>query len=60
MAAERVRTRKGFEYKMSKKVAELTQVVHMLFTRNHEREVCDQLVSIMERFKLSRLDIKIK
>ena len=39
MAADRVRARKGFEYKMSKKVAELTQVVHMLFMRNHEREV---------------------
>ena len=24
---------------MCKKVAELTQVVHMLFTRNHEKEV---------------------
>ncbi|CAK8696833.1 uncharacterized protein LOC143462885 [Clavelina lepadiformis] len=29
----------SFGYKMSKKVAELTQVVHMLFSRNHEREV---------------------
>ena len=26
-------------FKLSKKVAELTLVVHMLFTRNHEREV---------------------
>ncbi|XP_033634527.1 protein FAM184A-like [Asterias rubens] len=32
-------TRKSFEFKMSKKVAELTQVVHMLFVKNHEREV---------------------
>ncbi|CAH1797664.1 unnamed protein product [Owenia fusiformis] len=29
----------SFDFRMSKKVAELTQVVHMLFTRNHEREV---------------------
>ena len=29
----------GFDFRMSKKVAELTQVVHMLFTRNHEKEV---------------------
>ncbi|XP_013416489.1 protein FAM184A [Lingula anatina] len=33
------KARKTFEFRMSKKVAELTQVVHMLFTRNHEREV---------------------
>ena len=32
-------TKKSFEFRMSKKVAELTQVVHMLFTRNHEKEV---------------------
>ena len=32
-------TRKSFDFKMSKKVAELTQVVHMLFVKNHEREV---------------------
>lgn len=31
--------KKNFEFRMSKKVAELTQVVHMLFTRNHEKEV---------------------
>jgi chromosome segregation ATPase len=31
--------KKTFEFRMSKKVAELTQVVHMLFTRNHEKEV---------------------
>ena len=29
----------SFEFRMSKKVAELTQVVHMLFSRNHEREL---------------------
>ncbi|GFO42044.1 protein fam184a-like [Plakobranchus ocellatus] len=33
------KTKKSFEFRMSKKVAELTQVVHMLFTRNHEKEV---------------------
>lgn len=48
MAAERVKARKGFEFKMSKKVAELTQVVHMLFTRNHEREVCVTLTYIID------------
>lgn len=30
---------KSFEYRVSKKIAELTQVVHMLFTRNQEKEV---------------------
>mgnify|MGYP001794144223 CR=1 FL=1 len=39
MAADRVKAKKNFEYRMSKKVAELTQVVHLLFTKNHEREV---------------------
>ncbi|XP_059148329.1 paramyosin-like [Physella acuta] len=28
-----------FEFRMSKKVAELAQVVHLLFTRNHEKEI---------------------
>ncbi|CAD5118388.1 unnamed protein product [Dimorphilus gyrociliatus] len=31
--------KRPFEFRMCKKVAELTQVIHMLFTRNHEREV---------------------
>ena len=31
--------KKPVDFRMSKKVAELTQVVHMLFTRNHEKEV---------------------
>ncbi|XP_022110271.1 protein FAM184A-like [Acanthaster planci] len=31
--------KKSFEFRMCKKVAELTQVVHMLFVKNHEREV---------------------
>ncbi|XP_078616920.1 uncharacterized protein LOC144885108 [Branchiostoma floridae x Branchiostoma japonicum] len=30
---------KSFDYQICKKVAELTQVVHMLFTRCHQREV---------------------
>ncbi|XP_071488738.1 uncharacterized protein [Diadema antillarum] len=38
-SSSRLCNKKSFEYKMSKKVAELTQVVHMLFSRNHEREV---------------------
>lgn len=33
------RGKRTLEFRMSKKVAELTQVVHMLFTRNHEKEV---------------------
>ena len=32
-------SKKCFEFKVSKKVAELIQVVHMLFTKNHEREL---------------------
>lgn len=31
--------KRALDFRMSKKVAELTQVVHMLFTRNHEKEV---------------------
>lgn len=38
-AQQSERPKKSFEFRMSKKVAELTQVVHMLFTRNHEKEV---------------------
>lgn len=33
------KAKRTLEFRMSKKVAELTQVVHMLFTRNHEKEV---------------------
>ncbi|KAK3097333.1 hypothetical protein FSP39_008767 [Pinctada imbricata] len=39
MASEKEKAKKTFDFRMSKKVAELTQVVHMLFTRNHEKEV---------------------
>jgi chromosome segregation ATPase len=37
--SDSVVNRKGYDFRMAKKVAELTQVVHMLFTRNHEKEV---------------------
>lgn len=37
MATDKLK--RTLEFRMSKKVAELTQVVHMLFTRNHEKEV---------------------
>ena len=39
MSASADRNKRSLEFRMSKKVAELTQVVHMLFTRNHEKEV---------------------
>ncbi|XP_062596977.1 protein FAM184A-like isoform X2 [Saccostrea cucullata] len=39
MTTEKEKAKKTFDFRMSKKVAELTQVVHMLFTRNHEKEV---------------------
>ncbi|XP_054756615.2 protein FAM184B-like [Lytechinus pictus] len=45
----RLNNKKSFEHKMSKKVAELTQVVHMLFSRNHEREV--ELESTKEAYE---------
>ncbi|XP_071846096.1 uncharacterized protein [Apostichopus japonicus] len=31
--------KRSFDYKMCKKVAELTQVVHMLFTKSHEKDL---------------------
>ncbi|XP_039274434.2 uncharacterized protein LOC120348387 [Styela clava] len=60
-----------YGYKMSKKVAELTQVVHMLFTRNHEREVeLDELRDAYEqeitaviqdaRSKIERLEYQLR
>ncbi|XP_046329620.2 protein FAM184A-like [Haliotis rufescens] len=42
--------RRSFEFRMSKKVAELTQVVHMLFTRNHEKEV--EIDAVKEAYEL--------
>ncbi|XP_055885580.1 protein FAM184A-like [Biomphalaria glabrata] len=39
----------SFHYRMSKKVAELTQVVHMLFTRNHEKEI--EMVAMKESYE---------
>ncbi|XP_063431943.1 protein FAM184A-like isoform X4 [Mytilus trossulus] len=41
--------KKTFEFRMSKKVSELTQVVHMLFTRNHEKEV--EIEAMKEAFE---------
>ena len=41
--------KKSFGFRMSKKVAELTQVVHMLFTRNHEKEV--ELEAVKEAYE---------
>ncbi|XP_077989378.1 uncharacterized protein LOC144443713 [Glandiceps talaboti] len=38
-AQPNLKSKRSFDFKMCKKVAELTQVVHMLFTRNHEKEV---------------------
>ena len=42
-------TNKSLDFRMSKKVAELTQVVHMLFTRNHEKEV--ELEALKEAYE---------
>ena len=44
------KSKRGFDFRMSKKVAELTQVVHMLFTRNHEKEV--ELDALKEAYEL--------
>jgi len=56
--ASRVTKSKSFDLKMSKKVAELTQVVHMLFMRNHEREVEVQLTKDLYNLELDRLHKK--
>ena len=40
---------------MSKKVAELTQVVHMLFTRNHEKEVEIEALKEAYEFEISEV-----
>lgn len=64
------KTKKTLEFRMSKKVAELTQVVHMLFTRNHEKEVeIDALKDAYEneitlviedaRTRIAKLDDKV-
>ncbi|XP_021348444.1 protein FAM184A-like isoform X4 [Mizuhopecten yessoensis] len=45
--------KKTFDFRMSKKVAELTQVVHMLFTRNHEKEVEIEAIKDAYEFELS-------
>lgn len=48
-------SRRSFEFRMSKKVAELTQVVHMLFTRNHEKEV--EIEALKEAYELEIADV---
>ncbi|KAF6022923.1 hypothetical protein EB796_018779 [Bugula neritina] len=60
MAAKGSNSKKGFDYKMSKKVAELTQVVHMLFTRNHEREVEIQMTKELYNKELDRIHLSYK
>ena len=50
-------SKKGFDFRMSKKVAELTQVVHMLFTRNHEKEV--EIEALKDAYEYE-IDIVIK
>lgn len=50
-------TKKSFDFRMSKKVAELTQVVHMLFTRNHEKEV--EIEALKEAYEYE-IDLVIK
>ncbi|KAH9520229.1 hypothetical protein Btru_060313 [Bulinus truncatus] len=39
----------SFHYRMCKKVAELTQVVHLLFTRNHEKEI--EMAALKESYE---------
>ena len=39
MAYKGVREQQDIKTKLSRKIAELTMVIHLLFTRNHEREV---------------------
>lgn len=39
MAYKGVREQQDIKAKLSRKIAELTMVIHLLFTRNHEREV---------------------
>ncbi|XP_071965149.1 uncharacterized protein [Antedon mediterranea] len=52
MAADpsnKVPSKRSFQLKMCKKVAELTQVVHMLFTKNHEREI--EIATMAEEYE---------
>ena len=39
-------TENSYGFRMSKKVAELTQVVHMLFVRNHEKEIENEALRV--------------
>ncbi|KAK7116707.1 protein FAM184A-like [Littorina saxatilis] len=54
-AAGNDKTKRSFEFRMSKKVAELTQVVHMLFTRNHEKEVEIEALKEAYEFEISEV-----
>ncbi|XP_038067814.1 protein FAM184A-like isoform X2 [Patiria miniata] len=47
--------KKSFEFKMCKKVAELTQVVHMLFVKNHEKEVELEAVRVAYEEEISNV-----
>ncbi|KAL8616683.1 hypothetical protein ACOMHN_031665 [Nucella lapillus] len=49
------KAKRAFDFRMSKKVAELTQVVHMLFTRNHEKEV--ELDTLKEAYEFEISEI---
>ena len=49
------KSKRSFEFRMSKKVAELTQVVHMLFTRNHEKEVEIEALKEAYEFEISEV-----
>ncbi|XP_060564734.1 cytoskeletal protein Sojo-like [Ruditapes philippinarum] len=64
------KVKRTLEFRMSKKVAELTQVVHMLFTRNHEKEVEidalkesyeDEITHVIEdgRTRIGKLENKV-
>ncbi|XP_006815202.1 uncharacterized protein LOC102808448 [Saccoglossus kowalevskii] len=48
-----IKNKRSFEFKMCKKVAELTQVVHMLFTRNHEKEVEIEAIKDAYEYEIS-------
>nr|KAG5709956.1 hypothetical protein BaRGS_029998 [Batillaria attramentaria] len=62
MALSADKAKRSFEFRMSKKVAELTQVVHMLFTRNHEKEVEIEALKEAYEFEISEViaDARVK
>ena len=45
----------SFGFRMSKKVAELTQVVHMLFVRNHEKEIEHEALRLAYEDEISQV-----